>query len=171
MPVCRLTGPKYCFWKIIILCSNGFEYFLVDLLSLNFAKIARFQGNHFCKKTNFGQNNNYNDWLILSEWVLCVCVGAETHFRIGLYLMIKQKHGLIGLYLTISSPPLTIKKGGREPWSIGYGRRLMFWRSWVRIPAPFFPHLFVVKIRIVCLKRPKINEKEAGVGPFLKKNN
>ena len=25
---------------------------------------------------------------------------------------------------------------GREPWSSGYGRRLMFWRSWVQIPAP-----------------------------------
>ena len=148
MPVCRLTGPKYCFWKIIILCSNGFEYFLVDLLSLNFAKIARFQGNHFCKKTNFGQNNNYNDWLILSEWVW-VCVGAETHFRIVLYLMIKQKHGLIGLYLTISSSPLKIKKGGREPWSIGYGRRLMFWRSWVRIPAPFTGWIFFT---FVCCK-------------------
>ena len=29
--------------------------------------------------------------------------------------------------------------------------------------------MFVVKICNVCLKRPKINEKEAGVGPFLKK--
>ena len=33
-----------------------------------------------------------------------------------------------------------------------------------------FPHIFVVKICNVCLKRLKINEKEAGVGPF-KKNN
>ena len=32
-----------------------------------------------------------------------------------------------------------------------------------------FSHLFVVKICNVCLKRPKINEKEAGVGTFLKK--
>ena len=32
-----------------------------------------------------------------------------------------------------------------------------------------FSHLFVVKICNVCLKRPKINKKEAGVGPFLKK--
>ena len=57
----------------------------------------------------------------------------------------------------------------RKPWSSGYGKRLTFRRSWVRIPAPytgwtFFPHIFVV-----CLKRPKINEKEAGVGPFFKK--
>ena len=34
-----------------------------------------------------------------------------------------------------------------------------------------FLHWFVVKIVLifVCLKRPKINEKEAGVGPFFKK--
>ena len=32
-----------------------------------------------------------------------------------------------------------------------------------------FSHIFVVKICNVCLKRPKINEKEAGVGPFFKK--
>ena len=49
----------------------------------------------------------------------------------------------------------------------------MLEKSWVRIPAPYtgwtfghFAHLFVVKT--VCLKRPKINEKEAGVGPFNK---
>ena len=32
-----------------------------------------------------------------------------------------------------------------------------------------FSHIFVVKICHVYLKRPKINEKEAGVGPFFKK--
>ena len=50
----------------------------------------------------------------------------------------------------------------------------MFRRWWVRIPAPytgwtFFSNIFVVKMCNVCLKRPKINEKEAGVGPFFKK--
>ena len=63
---------------------------------------------------------------------------------------------------------------GREPWSSGYGRRLTFQRSWVRIPALhtgwtfFHIPIFAVKICNVCLKRPKINEKEAGVGPFKK---
>ena len=28
-------------------------------------------------------------------------------------------------------------KVGREPWSSSYGKRLMFQRSWVRIPAPY----------------------------------
>ena len=31
-----------------------------------------------------------------------------------------------------------------------------------------FSHIFVVNICNVCLKRPKINEKEAGDGPFKK---
>ena len=50
----------------------------------------------------------------------------------------------------------------------------MFKRSWVQIPAPYtwwtFFTLICCKNCIVCLKRPKINEKEAGVGPFLKRN-
>ena len=35
-----------------------------------------------------------------------------------------------------------------------------------RIMDGHFSHIFVVKICNICLKRPKINEKEAGVGPF-----
>ena len=63
----------------------------------------------------------------------------------------------------------------KKSWSSGYGRRLMFQRSWVRIPAPdtgwtwHFFTLICCKNCIVCLKRPKINEKEAEVGPFFKK--
>ena len=66
------------------------------------------------------------------------------------------------------------KKIGREPWSSGYGRRLTFQRSWVRILAPDTGctwHIFTLiccKNCIVCLKRPEINEKEAGVGPVFK---
>ena len=36
------------------------------------------------------------------------------------------------------------------------------------LDAHFFTYIFVVKICNVCLKRPKINKKEARVGPFLK---
>ena len=59
----------------------------------------------------------------------------------------------------------------KEPWSSGYGKRLTFQRSWVRIPAlytgwTFFTYI-CCKNRNVFLKRPK-NEKEAGVGPFKK---
>ena len=46
----------------------------------------------------------------------------------------------------------------------------MFLRLRVQIPAPYtgwnFFHIFVVGICNVCLNRPKINEKEARVGPF-----
>ena len=64
---------------------------------------------------------------------------------------------------------------GQEPWSSGYGRRLMFWRSCVQIPVPYtgwtwhFFTLICCKNCIVCLKRLKINETEAGVGPFKKR--
>ena len=38
---------------------------------------------------------------------------------------------------------------GREPWSSGYGRRLMFQRSWVQIPAPYTGWTFF-HIHICC---------------------
>ena len=61
----------------------------------------------------------------------------------------------------------------REPWSSGYGRQLMFERSWVQISAPntwwTFFLLMCCKNCVVCLKRPKINKNEAGVGPFFSK--
>ena len=66
--------------------------------------------------------------------------------------------------------PIKFDYPGPEPWYSGYGRRLTFKRSWVRILAPYtgwtFGHFFTLiccKICIVCLKRPKISEKEAGV--------
>ena len=61
---------------------------------------------------------------------------------------------------------------GASPWSSTYGRRLEFQRSWVRILVLFtewkyhFSHIFVVRIIMFFLKRPKINGKEAGDGPF-----
>ena len=53
-------------------------------------------------------------------------------------------------------------------------RRIVIKRSWVRIPAPdtgwkIFT-LICCKNGIVCLKRPKINKKEAGHGHFFEKN-
>ena len=62
----------------------------------------------------------------------------------------------------------------KQPWSSGYGRRLMFPRSWVQFPAPYtgrtlhvFTLIFCKKYNDICLKRPIINEKEVGVGSFL----
>ena len=59
----------------------------------------------------------------------------------------------------------------REPWSSSYGWRFMFERSWVWIPAPNtgWIHFFTLICKNcidVCLKRPKINVNEAGIGPF-----
>ena len=54
----------------------------------------------------------------------------------------------------------------------------MLERSWVQIPAPYtvwtFGHFFTLicsKNCIVCMKRPIINKKVAGVGPFKKQTN
>ena len=41
--------------------------------------------------------------------------------------------------------------------------------SWHHILDGHFLTIFVVKICNICLKRPKVNEKEAGVGPFKKR--
>ena len=62
---------------------------------------------------------------------------------------------------------------GCEPWSSGYGMRLLFWRLCVEIPAPytgwtFFHIKYVGKIVMILRKRPKINQKEAGYGSILK---
>ena len=63
---------------------------------------------------------------------------------------------------------------GQEPWSCGYGRRLMFQRMWVRIPAPctgwtFFTYISCEKCNGVCLKRPIVNDKRGRYWPIFKK--
>ena len=86
-----------------------------------------------------------------------------------------QSPNLFDYWADTSLPFFLLLKSSfrREPWSSGYGWRLRFKRSWVEIPAPYtgwtFYTLICCKNCFVCLKRPKINEKEAGVGPFLKK--
>ena len=62
---------------------------------------------------------------------------------------------------------------GCEPLSSGYWWRLMLrgcgFESWQVILDGIFFRLICCKLCIVCLKRPKTNEKEAVVGPFFKK--
>ena len=65
---------------------------------------------------------------------------------------------------------------GRESWSSGYRRRLMFQRSWVWILAlytgwTFFSHLFVVKIVMMCVWKDENKWKRDRVCPifFIKK--
>ena len=67
----------------------------------------------------------------------------------------------------------TVLKFGRSPGLVVMGgdshSKSHGFESQHRIlDGHFFTYIFVVKICNVCLKRPKINEKEAGVGPFLK---
>ena len=62
---------------------------------------------------------------------------------------------------------------GWEPWSSGYGRRLTFWRSWVRIPVLYtgwkFFSLICWKIVLMFVwKRPKKTNRGRG-WPILKK--
>ena len=67
-----------------------------------------------------------------------------------------------------------VLKIGREPWSSGYGRRIMFKRLWARILLPYTGwtwHFFTLICCIsfvVSLKRLKTSKKEARVGPILK---
>ena len=62
------------------------------------------------------------------------------------------------------SPGLVVM--GRDSHSEGRG-----FESRHRIlDGHFFTYICCKNCNDVCLKRPKINEKEAGVGPFFKKN-
>ena len=62
--------------------------------------------------------------------------------------------------------------GGWVPWPSVYGRRLVFKRSWVQIPAPdtgwtFFTYI-CCKNCTVCLKRSKMNKQRPGLAHFKK---
>ena len=64
--------------------------------------------------------------------------------------------------------------GGRDPWCSGYGRILMYQRSWVQIPAQFTGRIFFTYICYkncnVCLKVQKWTKKRPGIAHFLKIN-
>ena len=77
-----------------------------------------------------------------------------------------------------TSPNLVTLSGKDNPGarSSGYGRRLMFRRLWVQIPGlytgwpwHFFHIFFVVKNNNDVFQKTENKQKEAGVGPFLKK--
>ena len=73
----------------------------------------------------------------------------NLHFRLNKFF-VQQLYNLFVVKLRLFM---------REPWSSGYGRRLMSKRLWNRIPAmdtgwTFFTYIVV---------------KEAGVGPFIQK--
>ena len=52
---------------------------------------------------------------------------------------------------------------------VGYGRRIVFRRSWVRIPAPFTGWIFFTYQKLQCLfENTKINKKRPGLAHFYK---
>ena len=61
------------------------------------------------------------------------------------------------------------RKNTRTPWSSGYGRSLMYWKLWVRLPATYTggKNWFVVKNVMFVSKRPENKQKYAH---FLKRN-
>ena len=95
-----------------------------------------------------------------------------------LFQLLCQMYCVITLSFTLGCLLVSLLLPGQEPWFSGYEWRLMFQRLWVWILAPYtgwiFGHFFTCiccKNCIVCLKRPKIKRKEAGVGPFLLKKS
>ena len=82
-----------------------------------------------------------------------------SHKRLSTSVICSQKH----------------KDTGREPWSSGNGRRLMFERSWVRIPAPFTWWTFFTFIWctncIVSLKKTENKRKRGRVILIFLKTN
>ena len=111
---------------------------------------------------------------------LIICVGVQI--SLGKMIILSRQACPLNLLLHITQfkhirnlRDLIFQASRREPWSSGYGRRLRFQRLWVRILAPFTGwtwHFFTLicckNCNDVCFKRPKINEKEAGVGQLKK---
>ena len=62
-----------------------------------------------------------------------------------------------------------LQQKGWEPWSSGFGRRLVYWRSWVRIPALYTGWTFSnVKIVMIAWKDQK-TKKRPGMAYLNKK--
>ena len=116
-----------------------------------------------CPKSNKLPNlvtllNDQDPVLLIDPFAACQPKGSFTRGK-----------KCIRFWQTVALPQ-KIEKVGREPWSSGYGKRLTFQRSRVRFPAPYTGWTFFTFICCKnCLKRPKINEKEAGLAHFLKK--
>ena len=138
---------------------------------------------------NFGRNLTCFDIRETKIQYLCknfasIRAASTYTFVVGYKMSFFKMTRCLSFYLPHSWFPLYFAREGGipngiynpyiqwEPWSCGYGRRLMFQRSWVRILVPYTGctwHFFTLigcKNCIVCLKRPKINEKETGIAPF-----
>ena len=86
-------------------------------------------------------------WFIFHIYILWkIGVGKEVNIRNNYTERSSEREGIL-------------KRNLQAPWSSGYGRRLMFQRSWVRIPLPYTGWTFFTFICCkncnLCLKRRK----------------
>ena len=97
-----------------------------------------------------------NNW---DKTLLAISVGklvtlSMSHFRVFFFHRVRQfllSYPIQGFCVTCNSKNKE-RSFGWEPWSSGYGRRLMFRRSWVRIPAAYTGwswHFFT----LICCKK------------------
>ena len=135
---CLLTQPSSCFWSTFgkTFCKelNNWVcvliYFIIFvqiclfllsiLLSLSLPRQLPIQQKTFCEKfSGFDLTPDKNH-----EYLKALKKDKKT-------FEMEEKHNF-----------------RREPWSSGYGWRLMFQRSWVRIPAPYtgwtFFHIYLL---------------------------
>ena len=123
---------------------------------------------HFILPDNKCRARKASGHLLSETWTICRKNLLRKMFLFGQRKMYEQQFRWRHFY------PLTFVTIGREPWSSDYGRRLTFWRSWVRIPVPYtgwtFFTLICCKVGLMFVwKRPKLNEKDADMAHFFKK--
>ena len=122
--------------------TNGMQYLLLKGPMLQQQKIRK--RSFFSKKTQIG---------IPFFPISLLLTGAGR--QVGRWAAINLSHFLQD------------KEREQEPWSSGYGKRLTFRRFESRhriLDGHFFTYICCENCN-VGLKRPKINEKEAWVGP------
>ena len=109
-------------------------------------------------------------------WAVVVAQLVASDTRGPLFEFSHRQTFISEIYLVtincIEKTKIKKKTPGREPWSSGYGWRLMFDRSWVQIqPHIMDGHFFALiccKNCIVFFEKTKNKQKEAGVGPLKK---
>ena len=70
------------------------------------------------------------------SWINVKVESMDTDKRLNCGFIALQ-HRYVTLHVLQVKQVIKQYRGEREPWWSGYGRRLMFQRSWVRILAPY----------------------------------
>ena len=150
--------------------ADGLKMF-IQLLINSFARWLLagtfFSRHQHCSKIYFV---NKSSWTGLEPWLSWLSI-VKAHWKdpfVASELAVCQL-----LLLTICAAKFNCicmrNCLGRDLWSSGFGRRLMFQRSWVRILAHLldghFSHLFVVKI-VMCVWKDENKWKRGRGGPI-----